>query len=321
MTETVLFVDDEENILRALNRAFLDSDFQVLSASSGSEALDRINGESVAVVVSDNHMPGMTGVELLSTVKTRSPDTVRVLMTGQADLQTAIDAINRGEVFRFLVKPWDDEGLRHTVEDGVNRFRVIQGLRASDERTLLSLAQTVELKDRYTRGHCDRVASLALETARALGRTEDGFLTELKHGSWLHDCGKIGIPDAVLNKPGKLDEQEFQLIRQHPEWGAQVAMQAGLSPVITNVIRFHHERWDGLGYPQGLSGESIPLEARIVALGDVYDAVTTDRPYQQALLTDEARAIIESARGKAFDPGLTDLFLNRVVPADDRADH
>jgi len=315
VSDCVLFVDDEKNVRSALGRVFMDSDFRVLSAPDAASALELLEREEIAVVVSDNHMPGMRGVELLSAVRQRSPDTIRILMTGQADLETALEAINRGEVFRFLLKPWDDGQLRHTVEDGVNRHRVLRGLKARDERTLLSLAQTVELKDRYTRGHCDRVAAYALAIARALGRGGE-FLRELKHGSWLHDCGKIGIPDAVLNKPGRLDEAEFEMIRRHPEWGAQVAEQAGLAGTTINVIRHHHERWDGTGYPAGLAGRAIPLEARVVALADVYDAITTERPYKAAIRGEAARELVASLRESAFDPGLTDLFLGLIDRGD-----
>ncbi|HEX2709301.1 MAG TPA: response regulator, partial [Candidatus Deferrimicrobium sp.] len=186
MDNAVLLVDDEANILNALARLFLDRDVRVLRAGTGEEALGIVRREPVAVIVSDNLMPGMRGVELLSRVRDLSPDTVRVLLTGYADLPTAIEAINRGEVFRFHVKPWVDEEIVRTVEEGVRRYQLVRSLRHGDEAALRSIAQTIELKDPYTRGHCDRVAAFSLKIAEALHLPE-GTQRAIKHGSWLHD--------------------------------------------------------------------------------------------------------------------------------------
>ncbi|MEK7365939.1 MAG: HD domain-containing phosphohydrolase, partial [Candidatus Deferrimicrobiota bacterium] len=278
MDDAVLLVDDEANILNALARLFLDRDVRVLRAGNGEEALGIVRREPVAVVVSDNLMPGMRGVELLSRVRDQSPDTARVLLTGYADLSTAIEAINRGEVFRFHVKPWVDEEIVRTVEEGVRRYQLVRSLRDGDEATLRSIAQTIELKDPYTRGHCDRVAAFALKIAEALGLPE-GTRRAIKHGSWLHDCGKIGVPEAILNCPGKLSAADFEVVKKHPGWGAEVGRQANLPEEVINIILYHHERFDGRGYPTGAKGTEIPLEARIVAVADVFDAMSTDRPY------------------------------------------
>ncbi len=312
MVETALFVDDEEYVLNSMERLFSDRGVKFRRAGSAEEALLVIREEEVAVLVSDNQMPGMTGIALHSKVKEVSPDTIRILMTGHADLQTAMDAINRGEVFRFVVKPWDNEELIHIVEDGLNRYRVIRSLKKADEATLLSLAQTVELKDPYTRGHCDRVAQYALMLAEAFDLPEE-VRREIKHGSWLHDCGKIGVAESVLNYEGPLNEEQFEIIKQHPTWGADVARQAQLSERIVNIILSHHEKYDGGGYPAGLKGEAIPFEARIVSVADVYDALVTDRPYQVGLSHEKAREIMSSLRGSSLDPKILDAFLALVV--------
>ncbi len=312
MVETALFVDDEENVLHSLERLFSDRGVHFLGAGSAEEALDLIRKEEVAVLVSDNQMPGMTGIALHAHVKEISPDTIRILMTGHADLQTAMDAINRGEVFRFVVKPWDNEELVRIVEDGLNRYRVIRSLKKADEATLLSLAQTVELKDPYTRGHCDRVARYALMLAEAFNLPEDDR-REIKHGSWLHDCGKIGVAESVLNYEGPLNEEQFEMIKQHPTWGADVARQAQLSDRIINIILCHHEKFDGSGYPSGMKGKSIPFEARIVSVADVYDALVTDRPYQERSSPEKARKILSSLRGSSFDPEILDVFLRLSI--------
>jgi len=309
----VLLVDGEANVLNALARLFLDRDVRVLRAETGEEALGIVRREPVAVVVSDNLMPGMRGVELLSRVRDLSPDTVRVLLTGYADLSTAIEAINRGEVFRFHVKPWVDEEIVRTVEEGVRRYQLVRSLRDGDEATLRSIAQTIELKDPYTRGHCDRVAAFALKIAEAL-RLPEGTRRAIKHGSWLHDCGKIGVPEAILNFPGKLSAPDFEVVKKHPGWGAEVGRQANLPGEVINIILYHHERFDGRGYPTGAKGKEIPLEAQIVAVADVFDAMSTDRPYAKGYDRAEAVRVMGVLRGAALDPQLVDIFLAGLTP-------
>jgi putative two-component system response regulator len=309
----VLLVDDEENILNALARLFLDRDVRVLRAGNGEEAIGILRKGPVAVVVSDNLMPGMRGVELLSRVRDLSPDTVRVLLTGYADLPTAIEAINRGEVFRFHVKPWVDEEIVRTVDEGVRRYQLVRSLRHGDEAALRSIAQTIELKDPYTRGHCDRVAAIALGIADAL-RLPEGMRRAIRHGSWLHDCGKIGVPEAILNSPAKLTAEEYEVVKKHPGWGAEVGRQANLPEEVINIILYHHERFDGLGYPTGAKGTEIPLEARIVAVADVFDAISTERPYARGLDREEAIRMVGTLRGATLDPQLVDIFLAGLVP-------
>ncbi|HEX9850231.1 HD-GYP domain-containing protein [Candidatus Deferrimicrobium sp.] len=313
MDNAVLLVDDEANILNALARLFLDRDVRVLRAGNGEEALGIVQREPVAVIVSDNLMPGMRGVELLSRVRDLSPDTVRVLLTGYADLPTAIEAINRGEVFRFHVKPWVDEEIVRTVDEGVRRHQLVRSLRHGDEAALRSIAQTIELKDPYTRGHCDRVAAFALTIAESL-RLSEGTLRAIRHGSWLHDCGKIGVPETILNRPGKLSAAEFDVVKKHPGWGAEVGRQANLPEEVINIILYHHERFDGRGYPTGAKGTEIPIEARIVAVADVFDAMSTDRPYAKGYDRAEAMRVMGVLRGAALDPQLVDIFLAELAP-------
>ncbi len=170
-----------------------------------------------------------------------------------------------------------------TVTDAMRRYHTLQMIRHENEDVLRSLAQTIELKDPYTRGHCDRVANFAVQIAKLLDLSVD-MQRKIKYGSWLHDCGKIGIPEQVLNAKSALEADEYELIKNHPCWGADVARKANLSPVIINVILCHHEHFDGTGYPNGISGEEIPIEARIVSVADVFDALTSDRPYRKVCL-------------------------------------
>ena len=305
--DAVLFVDDEEYVLQAVSRLFDEEEIRLLKAANSQEALNLFTNNSIAVIVSDNLMPGMKGVELLSKVKTISPDTVRILMTGNADLATAIEAINTGEVFKFIVKPWNNDELVAIVLESQKRHQLLKSLKKTDESTLLSLAQTIELKDPYTRGHCDRVAKFALLIADHLSISSE-IKSNIKYGSWLHDCGKIGIPEAILNKPGPLDESEIVILHKHPGLGADVALQAKLDVTVINIILYHHEWYGGEGYPKGIAGKEIPLEARIVSVADVFDALTSDRPYRKGFRVDDAFKMIEGMKHIQLDPQLVDIF-------------
>lgn len=309
---TVLFVDDEPWVLSALHRLFADTEYRCLFCGSPEEALRLAETEKIRVVVSDNQMPGMSGIDFLYRLKMVSPDTVRIMMTAYANLGVAISAINKSEAFRFITKPWDNDELLALVAEGLARYSMLHSLRSHDEAHYRSLAQTVELKDPYTRGHCDRVADYAERLARAAG-VDEPLLTCIRHGSILHDCGKIGVPEKVLNFPGKLTLEEFAVVKQHPDWGTQVAREANLPEAVINVILYHHERIDGSGYPAGLAGSHIPLEARIVAIADVFDALTSDRPYRQANTFVEATEILMGLSG-ILDSGLLAVFRESVIP-------
>jgi len=305
-----MFVDDEPWVLTAFQRIFDDTSYRCFYCSSPAEALELAKTETVWVVVSDNQMPGMTGIEFLNRMRKISPDTVRIMMTAYANLAVAISAINQSEAFRFITKPWDNEELLSLVEEGIARYDILNSMRSRDESRYRSLAQTVELKDPYTRGHCDRVADYAERLARAAG-VEEPLITCIRHGSILHDCGKIGVPEEVLNFPGKLTLEEFEIIKQHPDWGTQVAREANLPEAVVNVILYHHERGDGSGYTAGLSGKAIPLEARIAAIADVFDALTSDRPYRKGNTIGDATAILNGLTG--LDNELLEIFNRTVI--------
>lgn len=308
MKETVLFVDDERTVLEYASSVFRDSGVNVLTAHSPREALEIFAGQEIAVLVSDNIMPEMSGLELLSQVKNMSPDTVKIMMTAYADLPTILTAINNSEVFRFVTKPWQEEEMIKAVKDGIRRFRLLKSMKKEDEFVLHSLAQTIELKDPRTRGHCDRVATYALQIADRLDMPEE-MKKEIKYGSWLHDCGKIGVPEAILNANRALTEEEFNVVKKHPIWGVDVARKANLSIVVQNIVLCHHERFDGMGYPAGLKGNEIPYEARIVAVADVYDALSTERPYRKGYSMKKTLAIMDEITGHALDPPIVEILL------------
>jgi response regulator RpfG family c-di-GMP phosphodiesterase len=311
MDERILFVDDEEFILSLAERIFADQGIEILTANNPFDALAKVQMHEIAALVSDNMMPEMTGIELISRVKVISPDTVNILMTGYASLQTAIDAINKAEAFRFVIKPWDNFALLEMVEDALKRYRLKKSVRMGDEANMLSLIHALELKDPYTRGHSERVADYALRIARSMKIPEDK-MSPIKYGSWLHDCGKIGISESILLGEGPLDEAEMHIIRNHPLWGADVVKDARLSDITVNIILLHHERYDGKGYPFGAKGMNIPLEARIVAVADVYDALTTKRSYRGAYKVEDALAILSSMKENVLDPEIVDAFVTVI---------
>ncbi len=310
--ETVLFVDDEKSYLAYTSELFENRGLNILTAGSAMEALEVVEHHSVAVVVSDNEMPGMRGIELLSRIKEISPHTVKIMMTGSADLATTLAAINSGEVFRFVLKPWKKAEMLRAVKDGIRRYRVLQSLKREDEFILHSLAQTIELKDASTKGHCDRVATLALRLAERLGVPEE-VQQEIRYGSWLHDCGKIGVPEAILNAERTLTREEFQIVMKHPEWGREVVRKANLSKTVQEIVLYHHERYDGKGYPFGLAGDKIPLEAQIVATADICDALTMDRPYRKGFDRDELLWTMKGMSGANLDPKLVDVLFRLLA--------
>lgn len=310
MTDAILFVDDEINVLNSLRRLFIDSDLKIMTAMNAFEGMDILKNNNISVIVSDNRMPGMTGIELLQNAKEVSPDSVRILITAYADIKSAIDAINKGEVYKFITKPWNDHDLKEIVFNAVHRHDVIKSFRRADEATLLSLAQTIELKDPYTKGHCDRVANYAVKIAEALGLSREEQ-KNIRYGSWLHDCGKIGVPEAILNHNGPLSPEQMEVVKNHSRWGADVARLAQLPDAVINIILYHHERYDGKGYPLGLKGNDIPIEARIVTVADTYDALTSDRPYRNKISHEKAIEFLISFKEQFFDPEIVDVFIDR----------
>uniref|UniRef100_C6E4V4 Response regulator receiver modulated metal dependent phosphohydrolase n=1 Tax=Geobacter sp. (strain M21) TaxID=443144 RepID=C6E4V4_GEOSM len=306
--ETILFVDDEKSYLAYTKGLFENRGLNVLTAASALEALKIVEEQNVSVVISDNEMPGMRGIELLSKIKEVSPHTVKIMMTGSADLSTTLAAINSGEVFRFVLKPWKKADMLRAVKDGIRRYRVLQSLKREDEFILHSLAQTIELKDASTKGHCDRVATLAMKIAERLGVSEE-IKQEIRYGSWLHDCGKIGVPEAILNAERGLTDEEFQVVMKHPEWGCEVVRKANLSKTVQNIVLYHHERYDSKGYPHKLDGDRIPIEAQIVATADICDALTMDRPYRKGFTRDETIRTMNEMKGTHLAPRLVEVLL------------
>lgn len=309
---TLLLVDDEVNILNSLKRMLRKEGYNILTASNGIEGLEKLNSHPVSLVISDQGMPGMNGVDFLRRVKKRSPETIRMMLTGYADIEVATAAINNGEVYRFVTEPWNEGEIKEVIHQALDRYNstleLVDTLKSASLDTIKALSEAVELKDPYTRGHCEKVTQYALEIARRLNLPE-GKIKNLEYASYLHDCGKIGVDAKILNKPSQLTSKEWALIKKHSEMGENVVNQVKLVRKVAPLIRSHHERYDGSGYPDGLAGDEIPIGARIIAVADAYDAMTSDRPYRKALSAKEAVAILLKGKGRQFDPLVVEHFL------------
>jgi len=312
----------------------------VLQAASGAEGLSILEAEEVAVIVSDHMMPGMSGTEFLGKSVEIRPEAVRIMLTASLEQGVVREAINVGRVTRFLNKPWEPDILRSDVREGVRRFELerevealneltrrqrdeLRGLNADleqrvRERTaalhvanqgvLDALVLGLDSREQAEAGHCRRVALQCLYLALAVGFPIDR-LEDLYRGALLHDIGKLGTPDAVMMKAGKLDERERAVIEKHVIAGGEIMRQVVQLESAAAIPLYHHERWDGAGYCAGLAGEAIPLEARIFSLVDVYDALLSKRPGARAMTHEQACFIIAKGTGSFFDPAIAKVFL------------
>jgi putative nucleotidyltransferase with HDIG domain len=346
---TVLFVDDEVNILKALQRLLRGENMNVLCASRGQEALEMIERTPAQVVVSDQRMPEMPGVEFLSAVRERHPDVVRMMLTGYTEMKVAVEAINRGEIYRLITKPWNDDELRATIRQAfdhsdlkreIKRLNQVtreqnfklqdmnrnleqkvrertkqvadkhQELRTAYVQTIRALAEAVDAKDAYTRGHSERVGVYASKIARQMGFPKE-MIERVYIAGLLHDVGKIGVRDAVITKPDRLTAEEYEEIKQHPEIGARILEPVDFLSEIVPCVRHHHEWYDGSdsGYPDRLLGDRIPLPSRIILVADTVEAMTSDRPYRKALNLDVVVTELNKYSGSQFDPTCVEAFL------------
>lgn len=350
----VLCVDDEPNIGSALRRLFRGSGYRVLTAESAAQALSVLEAEPVDLIISDMRMPGMDGAQLLEQVRARWPAVTRLLLTGYADVQSTVAAINRGEVYRYITKPWNDAELLLTVREAFEHqalrreTRRLEALTHAQNAELKELNATLEHKvDARTQqlsqandklrknyltsikvfsnlielrggqlvGHSKRVAELARRTARELGLDEnaqqDIFIAGL-----LHDVGQIGLSDSLLTRPvPRMSTEELTQYRKHSAMGEQALMALDDMQPVAALIRAHHERHDGKGFPDGLQGDAIPLGARILSVADTFDDLQSGRLGSSGLDTNQARTIMSRGRGTLYDPEVIDVFLQVALEA------
>jgi response regulator RpfG family c-di-GMP phosphodiesterase len=343
-------VDDEPAIRDILREGLTDSGYVCTLASNGHEALERLKDFEYSLVLSDIDMPKMDGVQLLQAVKDRNPDIEVVMITGVVDVEMALRAIRLG-ANDYLTKPFNLEEVRFTIEKALEKRRLIlenrqyqrnleekvaertaqlvlkhreiQGLfeklQTSYETTLEALAAALDTRDTETQGHSVRVSEYTVVIAGRMG-VKEPELTDIRRGALLHDVGKIGIPDAVLRKPGKLTVEEWAEMKKHPEIGHRILSGINFLEKSLPLVISHQERFDGSGYPHGLREEAIPLGARIFAVVDTLDAMTSDRPYRKALSYEVARAEIVRNSGIQFDPRVVEVFLT-ISPEEWKAIH
>jgi len=311
----ILIVDGEEINRRLLKAIFKTASYRILEARKASEAIDLLQNERIDLVILDLRLPEMSGPELCRRMKaSRLTQLIPVLMvTSLQGIENEIAGISSG-ADEFLFKPLHPAVVRTRVRAMLRNKALIDSLEEA-ETILFALAQAVEQRDAFTGQHCQRLSVAAVMLGEALGLSNTD-LTALFRGGYLHDIGKISIPDAILFKQGVLTPEEWDVMRSHPVRGEDIcrAMKS-LRPVLP-IIRNHHERWDGSGYPDGLAGEEIPLLARILQVADIYDALITERPYKPALSTQEAFAVMEEEVRRGWrDPELVPLFISTIQTA------
>ena len=306
MRPRLLLVDDTPLYLNELAK-LLANRYQVEPTTSPMEALAWAEKRHFDLVITDQNMPGMYGHELLARIKCLQPHCMRIVMTSHAELSSAIQAINEGEVYRYIIKPWHDEDLLLIVYQALEYRSMVNRLQNSDRETIKALAGTIELKDRSTQGHYHRVAELSLLMAGTLEYSRDR-LQRLEYAAWLHDIGKIGIPDRILKKSHLRNASEEKMIREHPHQGALLVSAVEHLMPIAPFIRHHHERYDGHGYPDGLAGKAIPEESRIIAIANAYDGMLTPRHDRPVLVPEAALEQIKVAKETLFDPALVEIF-------------
>jgi putative two-component system response regulator len=333
----VLIADDEPEIRNVLSD-LLSPSHDCITVGSAEEALARLRDYGYDLVISDIMMGGMSGLELIPRVLEMSHDTVVIMISGVQTVESAINALRAG-AFDYVMKPFD---LQH-VEAAVARALEHQHLRAEKRRyetyleevvgrrtaeldealrslggayrsTLKSLTAALEARDSETHGHSERVVNFSLRLGRELELDEEG-LRSLEFGSLLHDIGKIGVPDAILRKPSALDEAEWVRMREHPLHGQKILSGIRFLEGAARVVAQHHERWDGTGYPLGLRGTQIDLNARIFSVADAFDAITSDRVYRRGRSYEDAVAELDAFSGRQFDPKVVEAF--RRVPREE----
>jgi putative two-component system response regulator len=307
---TILVADDDAQIREVLTEHLTNLGYGIMTAASAEEALQRLEETTPDLILTDVHMGGMNGIDLCTKLK-RDPRfqlTPIIILTGQSDLHARVAGLAAG-ADDFFAKPFDLLEIRTRVA-ALLRVKFLLDQLERAESVITTLGLTIEARDPYTAGHCERLAHYAVNLGRALS-VDDATIKALWLGGFLHDLGKIAVPDRILLKNGPLKADERTVIQTHPVVGAELVREMRTLDGVRPIIRHHHERFDGSGYPDGLKGEEIPLGARIMAVVDVYDALRTERPYKPSLSHEEAIAILlrETAAG-CWDPRVTRAFID-----------
>jgi putative nucleotidyltransferase with HDIG domain len=332
---SVLVVDDEEPIRNALRKFLKQQQFEVYAAGSGDEALQQLRLHKVALMLSDIRMPGTSGVDLVPQALEIEPDLAILMLTAVNDATSAALCMQRGAM-DYLTKPIELADLGRAVQRALKRREMLLESRELNQwlkeevttrtaelqrerhrlervstATLEALVNALEAKDPYLRGHSARVADLSATLAAEVGLPEDE-VERVRMAGRLHDLGKIGTREAVVNKEGPLTPEEFEHVKQHVIIGAQILAPLTHLGDVVSMVRSHHERWDGSGYPDGLKGDEIPTGGRVIAAAEVFDALTTSRPYQEKMTPEQAVERMSDMAGTVLDPQVFEA-LTRIV--------
>jgi putative two-component system response regulator len=313
-----LVVDDEPRLRQVILHLMRNDGFRCYEAGDGADALTVLERYPATLVLSDIRMPKMDGIELLRQVRARYPETAVMMLTAVADVESAVSCFAIGAL-DYLTKPFNLEEVRARVSQALERLEdkvAIQARRLEELflASIQSLAEALEVKDPYTRGHSVRVSHYAAVIARTLG-LDDEMLRQIELGGHVHDIGKIGVRESVLNKPGPLTPEEYEHIMSHPVVGWRILSPLlAETPAALNIVRSHHERFDGRGVPDRLKGTAIPIEARIAAVADSLDAMSSSRPYRPALPGwGEAVEELRRHSGTQFDPEVVDAVVTATA--------
>jgi putative nucleotidyltransferase with HDIG domain len=332
--DRVLIVDDDEFVLRALSRALQAVGFDTRCYRAPNEALAAVEAEAPVVIISDYVMPAMDGIAFLKQARQRAPHAARILCTAAEDFRIALQAVNSGEVYRIISKPWhqheligtveqaaestrlrrENERLTHEVQRQNGQLREMNGrledlVRQRTQALLEGLISALDYRDAETQWHSRRVSLYARRLAQQLG-VKEPELTYVEHGALLHDIGKIGVSDRVLLKPAPLNAEEWVEMKKHPELGWALLQRVEYLKPAASIVLQHQEKWDGTGYPAGRKGEDIVLGARVFHIVDTFDAITSDRPYRKARPFEVARDELIRCSGTQFDPRCVQAFLD-----------
>lgn len=314
----VLLVDDEEDNLALLYRT-LRQDFYILKTTSPLEGLKILEENPVDLIISDHKMDEMDGVEFLKKSYDKYPECVRLLVTAYSDSSILINAINYGKIYRYIKKPWDPAELLLTVKGAAEYYqlkkendRLIYDLKELFSGTINAIIEALDAKDSFTLGRSRRVTFFALKMAQALHLPAEE-IGKLELAGLLHDIGMIGVSEDILNKTEALSQDEFETIKKHVNYGVKILDDIKQLRDVVEIIKYHHERYDGTGYPTGLKGDEIPLNAKIIAVADAYDSMVSKRSYREGLSHEDALVRIEEQSGRQFDPTLIQCFKS-IIP-------
>ncbi len=319
---TILVIDDDLSSQKAVESLLLHQGFDLIFASTGKEGIKLAIAAKPDLILLDVMMPGMDGFEVCSLIRAEEilGEVPILMISALDDRESRLRGIEAG-VDDFISKPFDRTELRARVRTilRLNRYRKLR-----DEHTRLEIAleeledaydQTIEgwvkaldIRDQETEGHTRRVTEMTLNLVKAMGMDEEK-LVHVRRGALLHDIGKMGVPDSILNKPGKLDEREWEIMRMHTTYASEWLSQVEYLRPAMDIPFYHHEKWDGTGYPCGLRGEEIPLAARCFAIADVWDALRSVRPYKKAWSKEDSLEYIRANSGSHFDPKIVEAFL------------